>query len=834
MEEQVYIVTLYKKEDLERFYNEMEDKNISLVDKRSDSRNTLYRMTESQAEELRSDPRVWDVVDKDKIIITNNASYNYNNYTRNNVVFRRSVSNLGASMSSDTQWGLWHSNVSAHDANAGRKSPTASERSKGTNWATQTQTQASYYSDGANVDIVICDSSIAKDSSEWSDGNNGTRFVEYNWLQHTSNPNNLSIVYDTVANATDWHGTAVAGIAAGRHYGWARAANIYNIAVTNSFTLSDGSLLSIGNPLDFVRVFHNTKILNNITRPTIANCSFAFQFALRLQRETAPSFSSNPYNDMINTINNYSFDNGDRVPVGVQYRGTEYLFENNQSRDYGYFYVQFGIDLVNSVSLADPTIIYFGLNSAASAAEEEDAIEAGVVVVASAGNDNAYISREGDRDWENALLYRTYQNGSLSNTIEKHYYHRGGSPGGPTVKSLDVGAISASSDFRKATFSNYGPSVDTFAPGDDILAPVVASSSNRILDTKGGYSGLTSPAYPNAADEQYWYPVSGTSFAAPQVTGILACAATGYVNGTGTVGRFTQDEVLAYINQFTFKDQMTGDLNPNLAWGDDTHLYRTENKDIAFIDPINNTSERFYVYNTSGLVDDGLDYFCEDVLKARLMASQSDTSSISNVVLELNPEEVLEIKELFDSQIATGGKVYAHAYPSINYESVPVNTNPTITEFRSKVIVQSVSVTANANSNYEVTLQIDSGVTGAVLSAPLVVTPGKIKNIIFTTSNVNKEVCFRPTDTSPPFSASASGLNSGTKHVSLVKEFSSLTGAAAGAFNLSATTTYSALEIKDGVSNTLSVSTASINDAVDRNLKITDGSGTEFDILLGS
>ena len=834
MEEQVYIVTLYKKEDLERFYNEMEDKNISLVDKRSDSRNTLYRMTESQAEELRSDPRVWDVVDKDKIIITNNASYNYNNYTRNNVVFRRSVSNLGASMSSDTQWGLWHSNVSAHDANAGRKSPTASERSKGTNWATQTQTQASYYSDGANVDIVICDSSVAKDSSEWSDGNNGTRFVEYNWLQHTSNPNNLSIVYDTVANATDWHGTAVAGIAAGRHYGWARAANIYNIAVTNSFTLSDGSLLSIGNPLDFVRVFHNTKILNNITRPTIANCSFAFQFALRLQRETAPSFSSNPYNDMINTINNYSFDNGDRVPVGVQYRGTEYLFENNQSRDYGYFYVQFGIDLVNSVSLADPTIIYFGLNSAASAAEEEDAIEAGVVVVASAGNDSAYVSREGDRDWENALLYRTYQNGSLSNTIEKHYYHRGGSPGGPTVKSLDVGAISASSDFRKATFSNYGPSVDTFAPGDDILAPVVASSSNRILDTKGGYSGLTSPAYPNAADEQYWYPVSGTSFAAPQVTGILACAATGYVNGTGTVGRFTQDEVLAYINQFTFRDQMTGDLNPNLAWGDDTHLYRTENKDIAFIDPINNTSERFYVYNTSGLVDDGLDYFCEDVLKARLMASQSDTSSTSNVVLELNPEEVLEIKELFDSQIATGGKVYAHAYPSINYESVPVNTNPTITEFRSKVIVQSVSVTANANSNYEVTLQIDSGVTGAVLSAPLVVTPGKIKNIIFTTSNVNKEVCFRPTDTSPPFSASASGLNSGTKHVSLVKEFSSLTVAAAGAFNLSATTTYSALEIKDGVSNTLSVSTASINDAVDRNLKITDGSGTEFDILLGS
>ena len=834
MEEQVYIVTLYKKEDLEQFYNEMEGKNISLVDKRPISRNTLYRMTESQAEELRSDPRVWDVVDKDKIIITNNASYSYNNYNRNGQTFRRDVSNLGASMSSDTQWGLYHSNVSAHDGNLGRKLPTASERDKGSNWGAKIPAQINYYGDGANVDIVICDSSIAKDSSEWSDGNNGTRFVEYNWLQHTSNPNNLSIVYDTVANADNSHATSVAAVAAGRHYGWARAANIYNIAVTNSFTLSDGSSFSAGNPLDFVRVFHNTKILNNITRPTIANCSFAFQFSLRLQRVTSLSFSGNPYNDMINTINNYSFEDGDRVPVGVQYRGTEYLFENNQTNDYGYLYVQFGIDLVNSVNpLIDLTKIYLGLNSAASAAEEEDAIEAGVVVVASAGNDNAYVSREGDRDWENAVLYRTYQNGSLSTTIEKHYYHRGGSPGGPTVKSLDVGAISASSDFSKATFSNYGPSVDTFAPGDNILVPVVLASSNRILDTKTGYSS-TNPAYPNAAATQYWYEVSGTSFAAPQVTGILACAATGYVNGTGTVNRFTQDEVLAYINQFTFRDQMTGDLSPSLAWGDDTHLYRTENKDIAFIDPINNTSERFYVYNTSGLVDDGLDYFCEDVLKARLMVSQTDTSSTSNVVLELNPEEVLEIKELFDSQTAAGGKVYAHAYPSINYEVATVNTNPTITEFRSKVIVQSVSITANANSNYEVTLQVDSGVINPVLSAALVVTPGKIKNIVFTTSNVNKEVCFRPTDTSPPFSASASGLNSGTRDVSLVKEFSSVGGAVGGAFNLSSTTTYSALEIKDGVLNTLSVSTANINDVVDRNLKITDGSGTEFDILLGS
>ena len=61
MEVKTYIVTLYKHEDLEQFYNEMQSNNFHLVMKRPMSRNTHYKMTEEQAEELRQDPRVWDV-----------------------------------------------------------------------------------------------------------------------------------------------------------------------------------------------------------------------------------------------------------------------------------------------------------------------------------------------------------------------------------------------------------------------------------------------------------------------------------------------------------------------------------------------------------------------------------------------------------------------------------------------------------------------------------------------------------------------------------------------------------------------------------------------------
>ena len=61
MSEKIYIVTLYKHEDLEEFYAEMKEKGFRLNMKRPVSRNTHYWMTDEQAKELKNDPRVWDV-----------------------------------------------------------------------------------------------------------------------------------------------------------------------------------------------------------------------------------------------------------------------------------------------------------------------------------------------------------------------------------------------------------------------------------------------------------------------------------------------------------------------------------------------------------------------------------------------------------------------------------------------------------------------------------------------------------------------------------------------------------------------------------------------------
>ena len=61
MSEKIYIVTLHNREDLDGFYDDMKDNGFRLNMKRPISRNTHYWMTDEQAEELKQDPRVWDV-----------------------------------------------------------------------------------------------------------------------------------------------------------------------------------------------------------------------------------------------------------------------------------------------------------------------------------------------------------------------------------------------------------------------------------------------------------------------------------------------------------------------------------------------------------------------------------------------------------------------------------------------------------------------------------------------------------------------------------------------------------------------------------------------------
>ena len=216
-------------------------------------------------------------------------------------------------------------------------------------------------------------------------------------------------------------------------------------------------------------------------------------------------------------------------------------------------------------------------------------------------------------------------------------------------------------------------------------------------------------------------------------------------------------------------------------------------------------NQKFYVYETLGLVDSGLKNFCQGVLKARLIATQNDTASNS---INITVDDVTGITT----------NMYVHAFPAVNFGT---RLDGTVNELFSKVQVTNISGT---------TLTL-TGVGGVpVLLSGLEYNSEKIKNIVFTSTDVNKEVCFRPTDTSPPFAANAAGLTT-PFNVSLVNDFTSNSG---GVLNNSSKVTYSALEIKHDTGNIANNISAYASETISDYLPIEDSAGDTFYILLGS
>lgn len=507
MEDKEYIVTLHKKEDLEQFYNEMQLTNFPLVKKRPISRNTHYLMTAEQAETLRQDPRVLDVELAENIKFVRGHVLNREPY----VVSGNFWKNSPVATTFDPLWHQWGLLHSAGDQVQRRK----------TTWGDPTPTEVvndnfEVFSNGKHVDVVIVDDPISYDSGEWwSPTLLQTRFVQYQWFNELNTLVNSidddsqteptgTIVYGDNANTPQYHGNHVAGIAAGQFYGWAREANIYNIAVTDPWPSGQqvGSLLIF----DYLRAFHRAKPVNPETgfkNPTISNHSYGGIIPFSTDTETLEFSDLN----------------------GVSYRGITYNASNpgpsgwteaGVEADFG---VRFG--------LAD-----YPAYSSSVRADVEDAIEEGIVVIGSAGNDNLLIASPGDQDWDNYIIINQ---GS-------YYYNRGSWPNTPDTGGIIVGALQDHADFKRSTFSNFGPGVDVFAPGDLILSAY-------------GNTGLNDSKYAQGS-ANFYAAISGTSMASPQVAGIIACQAS-------IKERYSHQDAIGYVQNTS----LTGDMTFDVAGG---------------------------------------------------------------------------------------------------------------------------------------------------------------------------------------------------------------------------------------------------------------------------
>jgi hypothetical protein len=259
-----YIITLYKLEDLDGFYNDMEtpggnlyipDRAIECADRRPVSRSTHYMLTDWEAQALKDDTRVRSVELHPRYLGIKAGTYE--TQTSNDWNKSGSTSNVMKN------WGL----LRCYEG--------ADRSGWGSNGTTNQTGTINLNATGRNVDVVVIDENGLvwnhPDYAVNSDGTGGTRTNQYNWFQH-----NLAVkgtAPGTYTYGTGTHSTHVAGTVAGNTQGWARDANIYNIY----YLAGDDFDRNFPYVMDYVREFHRTKSINLSTgrkNPTITNNSW--------------------------------------------------------------------------------------------------------------------------------------------------------------------------------------------------------------------------------------------------------------------------------------------------------------------------------------------------------------------------------------------------------------------------------------------------------------------------------------------------------------------------------------------------------------------------------
>ena len=567
-DDKVYVVTLENKSDLESFYSDMASDGYKLHLKRPISRSTEYYMNSTEAQDIRNDSRVAAVeinIDDDPVkeIIpfyteVNNTPYGFaGDFDKHD--------SAGSHTENDKQWGHLHSSGS----NA--------ERRKGV-WGHDNTAQVTdnveIYADGKHVDVVIVDNPVSFDCAEWQSPTTGlNRFVEYDWFGQLNGyvssidddgnalPSGTYGYHPNSANAT-FHGTHVAGTVAGQWYGWAREANIYSLHVN----LGSGFGTPVTSTLvfDYLRAFHRHKPINPLTgkkNPTVTNHSWG------------SSYNIYPF---------YERSLTEADVANIRVRGVTYNAGNPGPNGWT-------IDGIHKDFGIGPTQYRYNADSTGSRYDMEDAIEDGVVIIAAAGNNDQYgihadPSAPEYADWNNYVQFNL-----PSGSLYTAYHNRGSSPAN-SKGCITVGSISNLSDFRKSDFSNFGPLIDVWAPGDMIQSAWPNPANIYAASGLNGY-GYLDGKYGGA---NWRYTISGTSMASPQVCGIAALLATGKE-------RFTNSDVMGFIQNNSYENDITFNINGGLfddrtCDGGGNPLYggsTSTSKEIKAINP----------RNVSGLID---------------------------------------------------------------------------------------------------------------------------------------------------------------------------------------------------------------------------------------
>ena len=450
-----YNVALKEGIDYDEFWNDIEsdtdggklyipNRAVEFTNERPASlRQCWYLLTDEEAETLRQDDRIYCV----EIPPEQRTDIQIGRRAFQSEDFTKTTSDSGAYVN----WGLIRTQNIDNNYGTG----------------TTTTQRYTYTLTGNGVDVVIQDSGIQVDHPEFNDANGVSRVQQINWatvsgLGFTQNANHY--------RDYDGHGTHVAGIVAGRHYGYAKNARIYSLKVNGLEGSGDtGTGIDVTYAFDAIKVWHNNKPIDSTTgakRPTVVNMSWG-------------------YGQGYDTVSEVNYKGTANTGTAIDTTGEREAF-----------------GLINNSGAPSNTYVA-NIRVGSVDVDVEEMISAGIIVCIAAGNRGFKIEVSTGTDYNNYAVTNT-------GTI---YYHRGSSPYSPSaiiVGAIDSTTYDAIYD-QKATYSETGPGVDLFAPGSNIMSSTSTTNS---------WGAGSQNYYYNSSYRQT--NISGTSMAAPQVAGMAA------------------------------------------------------------------------------------------------------------------------------------------------------------------------------------------------------------------------------------------------------------------------------------------------------------------------
>jgi subtilisin family serine protease len=316
---------------------------VEVADERATNpRNTVYLLTEEEAQKLKEDPRVQDVANVEEFIPVKFA-------------FQSGTFDKTTVASGEKQnWGLLRH--------------TSATNVFGTSTAYPGGTY-DYVLDGTGVDVVIIDSGIQSDHPEFQDSSGLSRVQQINWFTASGVTGTMPTGHYT---DYDGHGTHVAATVAGKTFGWAKNANIYSIKLSGLQGASDpNGGISVANAFDCIRGWHNAKTNG---RPTIINNSWGYNI-----------YWDTSLNQMTpNKINYYSI-------TGGSYRGTAWSGTTKDTAK------------GHTGSLDSANLYAFEFKVTSVDASIALLIAAGVIVCNAAGNTGMKSDISGGVDYDNYI-----------------------------------------------------------------------------------------------------------------------------------------------------------------------------------------------------------------------------------------------------------------------------------------------------------------------------------------------------------------------------------------------------------------------------------------------